>query len=75
MLHRFLIRQLRALGLEIETPPKTETEWAELLTQVSNAYEEMEREKKLCEKALGLAESEKLEKWQALQEAIKRQSA
>ena len=56
-LHRHLVRQLRKLGLSIETPPSPAA-WASFLDGVGRTYEDSDLERYTLERSVGLFEGE-----------------
>lgn len=56
-LHPLLLRQLKRLSIDVETPPAAAC-WSELLQRVSRAYDEHEQESRLLERSQDLASQE-----------------
>jgi hypothetical protein len=67
--HRLLLRQLRRLGVDPDTPPSPEV-WRALLAQVSRSYSSCEEDRYLLERSLDLSSRE----MQALYENLRRAS-
>ena len=67
-LHRHLERQLRKLALS-ETEPPSPSAWRELLNRISQAYEDVDRERYTLERSVSLFEKEMLELHAKLEES------
>jgi len=67
-LHRHLERQLRKLAL-CENEPPSPAAWRELLSRISQAYEDVDRERYTLERSVSLFEKEMLELHAKLEES------
>ena len=57
-LHALLKRQLKRLGLDVQSPPPDAARWQQLLERVSRAYEDHDQDRYLMERSQDLASEE-----------------
>ena len=71
-MHRLLLRQLKALGLDETTSPDAR-QWASLLLRIDRAYAQIDHDRYLLERSLAISSQEMQELYGQLKEATDRQ--
>ena len=57
-MNKILVRQLKRLGLDLDSPPKNKEEWWDLLESVNNYYDQCEEEQYLLERSIEISSRE-----------------